>query len=193
MDDSAGHLDQVADWLVREVAPDATRSWADLQAKGHRGRWFARAETIAGLAPVAKWPTAARHSAVLPDGVVRSPPPEWTDVVSLTTGTGDLGWAFWSIDQIARMSRLWTGARAVPAGLIQHFMCSSLALRALPDDRRLLRVWATSRRLLVMVDPTQRSWSDGWQNMELDADPPVVSAVGLGIEDWTAALSDAIQ
>ena len=76
-------------------------------AKAHRLRWSTRAEWFEALPPVVTWPTEANSGRGI-DGdfllmrVYRRMAVGWNEMRSRLLGTGDLGWLFWSIEQMTQ-------------------------------------------------------------------------------------------
>ena len=98
---------EVVDLAVRTLLPITIRSWLRDSAKSHRLRWAKRADWIEALPHVSSWPTttsilrrsdaqgtfmAMRVERVMPDG--------WEQLTQHLTGTGDLGWLAWTIQQM---------------------------------------------------------------------------------------------
>jgi hypothetical protein len=100
---------EVVDQAIRRLLPFTIRSWLRDSAKSHRLRWAKRADRIEALPHVSSWPTttsilrrsdaqrtfmAMRVERVMPDG--------WEQLTQHLTGTGDLGWLAWTIQQMTR-------------------------------------------------------------------------------------------
>lgn len=186
-DARADDLDAIADWFVREIAPAAIRSWAEINSRRHRLRWSVRAETVAGLPSVSTWPMSRYGT--------RRPPGGWTEIVLRTAGCEDLSWVVFSVSMVAGDSRAWGYDEPPFRGIVEHFRAAGHALRLLPDDSRLFRVWSITRSLLHQVDPARTHWSEGWETeawltSERDLAAPLTS-LAHG-DSWSAAVRAAI-
>ena len=97
----------VVDRAVRSLLPTTIRFWAQSSAKAHRLRWRRRADWVEDLPHVQSWPARASDVRRMEEAapfhfmkVYREMPAGWDEFAEHMTGTGDLGWLFWSVSQM---------------------------------------------------------------------------------------------
>lgn len=186
-DARADELDAIADWLVREIAPAAIRSWAARSSHRHRRRWSLRAEQVAQLPPVSTWPVS--------DCGTRRGPVEWAEIVGRVAGCEDLRWVVTSISGVASDNPIWGYDEPPFRGIVEHLHATGQALRLLPDDARLFRAWSTTRATLLHLDPARAHWSEGWETETwLTPEREAAASVTAPAHDgsWSAAVRAAI-